>query len=351
MKEKKTVLNEKSRFYRMITEICAEEGISLESAAYGWAFRMRKGERSGFLYGYRFGLNSAAAADICNSKSTASELLLGSGIPAVPHFGFLPPATARFAGQDGSLTELEELRRRYGILILKNDTGTGGTEVFPVVTEEELSQAAEKLFSAGKTIAASPYVSIAREIRVVILDGEAKLMFSKQRESVTGDGHSTLEELIFEQVVKNQTDPKTEKEKYADTKEKKLPAGPFTDAEFHEWELTEIPQEGTVVYLNWKHNLGQGAVPEVLEREKDPGEWDALEALAVRAAKALGIRFASVDVIEEEAAGDKKVLEVNCGVMLEHFSGCSGEYYQRAKEIYREAVKKSLENSFVISEG
>lgn len=331
MKEKKTVLNEKSRFYRMITEICAEEGISLESAAYGWAFRMRKGERSGFLYGYRFGLNSAAAADICNSKSTASELLLGSGIPAVPHFGFLPPATARFAGQDGSLTELEELRRRYGILILKNDTGTGGTEVFPVVTEEELSQAAEKLFSAGKTIAASPYVSIAREIRVVILDGEAKLMFSKQRESVTGDGHSTLAELVAERAGKN--------------------AGPFTDAEFHEWELAEVPPEGTVVYLNWKHNLGQGAVPEVLEREKDPGEWDALEALAVRVTKALGIRFASVDVIEEEATGDKKVLEVNCGVMLEHFSGCSGEYYQRAKEIYREAVKKSLENSFVISEG
>ena len=67
--------------------------------------------------------------------------------------------------------------------------------------------------------------------------------------------------------------------------------------------------------LNWRHNLESGAEPVLLQE----GEIrDACVALAARAAEAIGIRFASVDVVR--ANGSWQVLEVNSGVMMEALS-------------------------------
>lgn len=63
---------------------------------------------------------------------------------------------------------------------------------------------------------------------------------------------------------------------------------------------------------DWRHNLEFGAEPVLLEQ----GETrETCVALAIRAAHAIGIRFASVDVVRVEA--EWKVLEINSGVMME----------------------------------
>src|SRR5437667_775802 len=79
--------------------------------------------------------------------------------------------------------------------------------------------------------------------------------------------------------------------------------------------LDELP---LVVYRknrrisNWRHNLDAGAQPVLLEQ----GELrEPCVAIAALAAKAIGIRFASVDVIRVGSAF--RVLEINSGVMME----------------------------------
>jgi glutathione synthase/RimK-type ligase-like ATP-grasp enzyme len=72
---------------------------------------------------------------------------------------------------------------------------------------------------------------------------------------------------------------------------------------------------GETRLLNWRHNLDAGAEPVLLE------EGEAREAcveIATRAAAAIGIRFASVDLVR--VAGDWRVLEINSGVMMEALS-------------------------------
>jgi glutathione synthase/RimK-type ligase-like ATP-grasp enzyme len=64
--------------------------------------------------------------------------------------------------------------------------------------------------------------------------------------------------------------------------------------------------------LNWRHNLDAGARPVLLEQG---AAREACVALARRAAKAIGIRFASVDIVR--VGGAWKVLEINSGVMME----------------------------------
>lgn len=67
-------------------------------------------------------------------------------------------------------------------------------------------------------------------------------------------------------------------------------------------------QRGT----DWRHNLDAGAKPVLLE---DGEVRTACVKLAIDAARAIGIRFASIDVVRVD--GDWRVLEINSGVMME----------------------------------
>jgi glutathione synthase/RimK-type ligase-like ATP-grasp enzyme len=63
---------------------------------------------------------------------------------------------------------------------------------------------------------------------------------------------------------------------------------------------------------DWRHNLDFGARPILLE---EGVAREASVAIAIRAANAIGIRFASIDVVR--VGGKWQVLEINSGVMME----------------------------------
>jgi glutathione synthase/RimK-type ligase-like ATP-grasp enzyme len=86
---------------------------------------------------------------------------------------------------------------------------------------------------------------------------------------------------------------------------------------------------------DWRHNLDLGARPVLLP----PGAArDVCVALAVRAAQAIGIRFASVDIVR--TAYQWKVLEINSGVMMEALWRYHPELVQAA---YAAALDKLFE--------
>ncbi|MEU4804870.1 ATP-grasp domain-containing protein [Actinosynnema sp. NPDC023587] len=84
----------------------------------------------------------------------------------------------------------------------------------------------------------------------------------------------------------------------------------------------------------WRHNLRFGARPVL---DVDP---TAPTPAALAAMRALGLRFASVDVAV--VAGRPKVLEVNSGVSLEHFSQAGERHRALAADVYRAAVRACL---------
>jgi D-alanine-D-alanine ligase-like ATP-grasp enzyme len=131
---------------------------------------------------------------------------------------------------------------------------------------------------------------------VVLLDGEARVVYGKDRPSVEGDGKHSLLELALATTPVGQ----------------RSTVLPGMIADLDKASLDAIVPAGERRVLNWRHNLDSGAQPILLER----GEArDACVAIATRAAKAIGIRFASVDVVK--ADGEWQVLEINSGVMME----------------------------------
>jgi glutathione synthase/RimK-type ligase-like ATP-grasp enzyme len=89
--------------------------------------------------------------------------------------------------------------------------------------------------------------------------------------------------------------------------------------------LDDVPR---IVYskqrgADWRHNLDAGAKPVLLE---DGEVHTACVRLAIDAADAIGITFASIDVVRVD--GDWRVLEINSGVMMEALAKLHPELVQ-----------------------
>jgi glutathione synthase/RimK-type ligase-like ATP-grasp enzyme len=234
-------------FVNAVRRYCARHDIAIEIRSQGWLIVMQRGSKRHFALGYDVGLNSAIAHRIANDKAATAEVLELAGIACVPHSVFLNPTLDEHIPPSGSRQAMLDLLEKHpeGIVVKPNE-GTSGKSVFLVSTGPELERAAAEIFSSHLTLAISPYVEIEDEVRVVVIDELAPVVYSKQRG------------------------------------------------------------------LNWRHNLDAGARPVLLEQGK---AREACVAIAMRAAKAIGIRFASVDVVR--VAGAWRILEINSGVMME----------------------------------
>lgn len=310
--------NSKSSYVKILYEICREEGIRISSYSYDWAFCLQKDNKRCFILGYQFGLNPSSVQQVCNDKNIASEVLKEEGIPSVYHACCMAPSMLQYTGGTGNWSLLLE-KLREGPLVCKDNYGTGGNLVFKVETQAQLEQAAASIFACSEAMAVCSFEKILEEYRLVMLDGQIRLAFSKIRPYLLGNGTSTVGELMGEALARGQ---------------------------IHDFaipgvsELGKVPGKNEKYLLNWKHNLGQGAAAEELSVSQLDGK---ITGLAARTAQALGIRFASIDLIRTGEGW--KVLEVNAGVMMEHFASSGPEQYRKAKAIYRDAILTMLEEA------
>jgi glutathione synthase/RimK-type ligase-like ATP-grasp enzyme len=287
-------------FVDAVTGYCAKRAIAVDVRADGWLIVMQRGARRRFAFGYDVGLNSAVAHRIANDKSATAEVLRIFGIACVPHALFLNPEMNHYIRARGSWEAmLGLLNESLSGIVVKPNEGTSGKSVFRVTSKPALELAVKQIFASHMSLAISPYHDIEDEVRVVLIDEAPLVVYSKNRPSVEGDGKHSLLELALE----------------ATSAERRSTVLAGMMAELDKAELDAILPPGRRRVLNWRHNLDSGAQPVLLQ----PGEIrDACVQLAVKAAQAIDIRFASIDVVR--VAGVWQVLEINSGVMMEAFS-------------------------------
>jgi glutathione synthase/RimK-type ligase-like ATP-grasp enzyme len=234
-------------FVDAITKYCTSRGIACEVKSQGWLIVMRSGDKRRFALGYDLGLNSAISHRIASDKAATSDILGMSDIPRIAHTQFSNPVLADYTPASGLRESMHALLRQHpqGVVVKPNE-GTSGRLVVKVTSEAELDEAARTIFASHLSLAISPYVDIAQEVRVVLIDAAPLGVYAKERGA------------------------------------------------------------------DWRHNLDLGARPILLE---SGAARTTCVALAVKAAQAIGIRFASVDLVR---TGDAwSVLEINSGVMME----------------------------------
>jgi glutathione synthase/RimK-type ligase-like ATP-grasp enzyme len=291
------MLNSQRIFVDAIKKYCAAHGIGIEIRAQGWLIIMQRGARRHLAFGYDVGLNSAVAHRIANDKAATAEVLQACGVACVPHTLFLNPKMNEYIPPQRSWeTMLALLRENPDGVVVKPNEGTSGDSVFKVSTEPDLELAVQRIFSSSLGLAVSPYLDIENEVRLILIDDHPLVVYRKQRPMVVGDGKHSLLELAFAATP-------------AELRSTVLPA---LIENRDRTALDAVPLPGQRHVLSWRHNLDSGARPELLEQGKIR---EACIEIAVRAAKAIGIRFGSIDVIQVDGAW--KILEINSGVMME----------------------------------
>ena len=294
------MLNSQRIFVDAVKKYCAAHGIAIEIRSQGWLLIMQHGSSRHLAFGYDLGLNGAVAHRIANDKAATAEVLQACGIACIPHTLFLSPKMNEYIPPQRSWDAmLALLRANPGGIVVKPNEGTSGDGVFKVSTEPELELAVHRIFSSSLGLAISPYVAIDNEVRVVLLDHHPVVVYRKNRPAITGDGRHSLLELALA----------------ATPLERRSTVLPGMLGDLDRAALDAIVPAGQRRVLNWRHNLDSGAQPELLEQGK---MREACIEIAVQAARAIGIRFGSIDVVEVDGA--LKILEINSGVMMEALS-------------------------------
>jgi glutathione synthase/RimK-type ligase-like ATP-grasp enzyme len=313
------MLNSQRVFVEAIKAYCADHDIAVELRADGWLIIMRRGERRHFAFGYDIGLNSAVAHKIANDKSATADVLEMAGIACVAHAVFLNPQLNAFIPPAGSWEAMLKLLEKHpsGIVVKPND-GTSGKSVFFVSTKPALELAVNRIFASHLSLAISPYLAIEDEVRVVLIDDVPAVVYEKSRPAIVGDGRHSLLELALTTL----------------SVERRSTVLPGMLADLDKAELDAIPPAGQRRVLNWRHNLESGAQPKLLAKG---GVRDTCVRLALSAAQAIGIRFASVDLVR--VGKSWQVLEVNSGVMMESLAR---HHPDLVHSVYRAALDKAF---------
>lgn len=309
---------------RLVREAAREAGARVESLGEGWILRLTTPDAVRHIHGYSFDLNPAATHQICCDKAATAEVLTSAGVAAVPHRLFLHPAMAKFVPHKGTWQGLLGSFEGWGRdVVVKDNEGTGGRGVTRCRSVVELEEAVYRLFERVQSLAVSPFVDIAHEFRFVMLRGACECVYEKVRASVTGDGESTLLELLARQPAF-----------------RGLPMAALLEnlEERERAALAVVVPRGEVRLPNWRHNLGQGASARLVGE----GEARSLPAweLAHRAAGVLGLEFGSVDVVRAGGGAGWSILEVNSGVMMEFLARTVPEGEAVARRVYGRAVRE-----------
>ncbi len=320
-------LNDERAVVRILREAAAEHGVEVQAIGEGWVLRLSRAGRTRFLHGYTLDLNTAATHAIACDKAGTSDVLAAAGVPHVEHRLFLHPKMAAFVVHRGNWDAMQAFAAAHGFdVVVKDNQGTGGRGVFRVRDAVQLEHAVYRLFEQTHAVAMSPYYTAAHEHRFVMLGGVCEVAYTKLRPMVVGDGKRTVLETLAERMTGEGR------------------AGPIAKLIAHMDEeaaagLGEILPAGASRLLNWRHNLGQGASVEVL----DTGWGSAadLRKLAEDAARALNLRYGSVDVIETDAG--PRVMEVNAGLMMEFLARSLEGGYEIARRVYRRAFEMMWE--------
>lgn len=172
---------EESVYYKILREICAEEGIILSTLSAGWLHKLQKAETIRYIVGHKFGLNPQSSSLIADDKFATFEALRDANLPIIEHqllYAFGNHAT--YAENRNSLNYVKDYLATHHRIVLKPNNGTLGRDVFYIDHPDEIPPAVQQIFSRTESASMCPFYEIAQSHRFVILDQEVRLTFTRR---------------------------------------------------------------------------------------------------------------------------------------------------------------------------
>lgn len=306
-------------FNQILIEICNEENIRYKYLSKDWIIMLEKNGITKFISGYKFDLNSHGIGLIVDDKYALYEVLKQKNIPVIEH-KIVYNKTNQLDYAKGCNTYeyvKEYFEKNNKHIVIKPNNGTCGKNVFNITNVNEIDSVLDKIFAKNFSISICPFYTIKNEYRIIMLDGESKLVYKKYRPIVIGDGNKNIRQLLIE----------FNSQYFKDLKK------------LENIEYDKVLSNNESYEYNWKFNLSQGAIA---KKVLEDNFKDKLTDLAKKVSNEINLRFGSIDIIET-TDNELYVLEVNSGVMIENYVKLNLEDYIEVKNIYKEAIVKLFE--------
>lgn len=166
-----------------ILTACAKEHVKVDVLSRGWLFRLEKNGRVRHMFKNCLALNSQSAGAIAADKFATYEVLRAANIPVIDHAILYPFDNHRDFAED--CNTMGYLKRYFDDhhqdIVLKPNRGFGGQGITHITSPDQFPDALAEAFRHSESASLCPFYHIRREYRIIMLDGEARLIYGKTR--------------------------------------------------------------------------------------------------------------------------------------------------------------------------
>ncbi|SDR27248.1 cyanophycin synthetase [Pseudovibrio sp. Tun.PSC04-5.I4] len=329
---------------RLLAQMCQEKNVklSLDSEFFYFGYIETAHGTRFPIKGGAFALNSYSAGEAARDKEFCGCLLLDAGLPT-PQFKLihsdkaikqLSTASPHVADKLNSQINAKTLAEQFGYpLFIKPNEGTQGIGVQKISGPTELQQNLAKALEHHDRMLIQQAVA-GRDYRVIVLNDKVLVAIERRPLSIIGNGSDTLSKLLDRKVKTLTTRSGGYKIEQDDPRILKA----IQEAGYSHNSV--LPENATLPLLS-NANLSTGGEAVDVTDSASPH----YKSLAIKAAKACGLRYAGVDILCEDISqdgGDANVLELNAGPGLTNFWQASPDHYDRVRAIYRGVLEAML---------
>ena len=262
-------------------------------------------EKSLFIKGTSYPVNSQPACFIANNKFLSKKVLRAHGIPVPKSWLVRTPREARKT----------ILKKSLFPCVLKPARGAHGRRVFVNIESlEEFDEVLPLVFNkpGEMNVLIEEYIK-GKDYRFLVVGNKVSAVMERIPAHVVGDGISNIRQLI----KKFNQNPLVGERYEKPLCKIRINGEIKRNLKKQKKKLTYIPQKGEKLFLRQNANISTGGIGKDVTNEVN----DELKEMALKAAKVVGMAITGVDMIYDESLDNACVLELNdCpGIDIHHY--------------------------------
>ncbi len=297
---------------KIIYSLCKKHQIDIQKIGNESIYKLTQNNSVHFIWSRRFDINTTISSRIADNKYEAYLVFCASGIPTIPCIKISRMDTEDYSKSEKGIFEIcYETLVKYKSIVIKPNNSYEGTDVYKCDSPKDIEKTLFQIEKKYKYLVVSPFIDAIAEYRFFFLNDQILHAYKKVRAHIICDGTSTVGELLKTNHINSST------------------IMPNIYAQ-----LNKVYPSGYKLQLNWKFNLSQGAECAPID---DIELYNELADLAISAANAININFATIDILVDNH-NEKHVLEINAGVAMDQFIIKNPNGLKIATSIYDQAL-------------
>ena len=279
-------------------------------------------------------LNRMGASDIARDKDYAKFFMRTMGYPVIIGKAFCSKKWASQIGSNESMVDAYHYACKLGWpVIVKPNSSSQGRCVFKVHTRKEFEIAFRAISNIDSMIIVETFVK-GQDYRLVVLDGRVISAYERIPLSVTGDGKSTISDLL---TAKQRHFEKTGRDTVLKLDDRRIRSKLARQG----LTFNSCLEKGRQVYLLDNANLSGGGDSKDVTATVHP----EFQKIAIDVTKDMGLRLCGVDLMvngditKAPQKGAYWIIEINSAPGLDHYAAIGKEQNGIVEGLYLEVLK------------